>query len=412
MMKPTLHPSHLSRIQTSEIMILPVLLLSMIPALLETPFVAFENDTKTIHLNIDLILNNDVLIGDSITDVSAGSEGEIIVALYDLSQVRVFDREGNSLHNFGQRGRGPGDFQNIRTVSLLSGLIYALDGGANAKINIFNPADPDAIDTIGLPPLRTETGINVVNGILFIDDENILISYLPATSNDNIDMELTSSYYLVNSNSTDVKTLVFKSSANERYVTRTESGFINSAMPFGRTNHIAKLNDEIFHMWTGDDKIQVYNTNDWSNTRYFSVEELADQIELTEEDYRQYYRDRLNIDLENEMDNLAQLAAQNPGLRTSLISIQSMAQNFDKLHTTFPVYNQLLSCDNYLWITAPHYDRSIQHLKQLDADGNVLASGTLPVSVEVKDIKDGYLYGIDKDEDGFRTVVRYELEIR
>jgi len=395
-------------------MILPVLVLlfSLIPALLEPTSVAPVNDRKSIHPKIDLVLNNDVLIGDSVTDVSAGSEGEIIVALYDLSQVRVFDREGNSLHNFGQRGRGPGDFQNIRTVSMHSSLIYALDGGANAKINIFNPANPDAVDTIGLPPLRTETGRNVVNSIMLIDDDNILVSYLPATSNDNIDMAIASSFYVVNSKITDDKTLLFKSSANERYVTRTESGFINSAMPFGRTNHVARLNDEIFHMWTGDDKIQVYNSTDWSNTRYFSVKELADQIELTEEDYRQYYRGRLNIDLENDIDNLAQLAAQNPGLRMSLVSISSMAENPDKLHTTFPVYNQLLSCDSYLWITAPHSDRTIQHLKQLDADGNVLAAGTLPVSVEVKDIKDGYLYGIDKDEDGFRTVVRYELEIR
>ncbi len=96
----------------------------------------------------------------------------------------------------------------------------------------------------------------------------------------------------------------------------------------------------------------------------------------------------------------------------SLASVGSMIENRDKLHDTFPVYNQLLSCGENLWITAPHSDRTIQHLKQLDSAGNVLASGTLSASVEVKDIKDGYLYGVDKDEDGFGTVVRYEMSIK
>ncbi|MCH8558960.1 MAG: hypothetical protein LAT84_14150 [Balneolia bacterium] len=389
-----------------------VTLFSILSGVLSLSFIFSDDEKRTIHLSKDLVINNEVLIGDFLTDIAAGEQGEIVVAMNDLAQVRVFSKDGELVQTFGQRGRGPGDFQNLMSVSLHSGLIYALDGGANSKINVFDPADPDAAIAIGLPPLRTETGINVVNDKMLIDDEQLLITYLPATSNNNIGMELTSSYYLVNTSHSEDKSLIFESPARERYVARSETGFVNTTMPFGRTNHVARLGNRLFHMWTGDAEIQVYDMESWNNVGSISVDELADPIALEENDYRQLYRERLGIDSEDELEDLSARAANDMGLQMSLVSVTSMIENRDKLHDTFPVYNRLLSCGNYLWITAPHADRSKQHIKQLDGDGNVLASGTLPSSVDVKEIKNGKLYGTDQDDDGFGTVVRYEIDIR
>jgi hypothetical protein len=198
----------------------------------------------------------------------------------------------------------------------------------------------------------------------------------------------------------------------ERYVTKTEGGFINSEMPFGRTNHVALLDDKLFHMWTGDDKIQVYDTTNWNHTGHFTVDDVAEPIAIQENDYKQYHRERLGLNSEENIKDLRDRAVNDRSLQMILRSVSSMSENRDVLHDTFPVYNQLLSDGDHLWITAPHADRSVQHLLQLDATGNVLAAGTLPGSVEIKHINDAHLYGVDEDENGFTTLVRYSLQIQ
>lgn len=384
-----------------------MLYLTLLYLLIITP-----QDKKTIHLSEDLILDKDQLIGTYITDITTGEQGEIVVALYDLPGVKVFDEEGALMHRFGQRGRGPGDFRNLRSVSMYHGRIFALDSGPNAKINIFNTADPEAVETIGLPPLRTETALNSVVDLKRIDDEHFLATYRPMTSNKNIGEALTSSYYLVNSTNRDDKTLIFESPMRERYVTQTEGGFINTEMPFGRSNHVALLDDKLFHMWTGDDKIQVYDTINWNHTGHFTVDDVAEPIAIEENDYKQYHRERLGLNSEEDIKDLRDRAVNDRSLQMILRSVSSMSENRDVLHDTFPVYNQLLSDGDHLWITAHHADRSVQHLLQLDATGNVLAAGTLPGSVEIKHINDAHLYGVDEDENGFTTLVRYMLEIQ
>ncbi|MFW6347967.1 MAG: 6-bladed beta-propeller, partial [Cyclonatronaceae bacterium] len=369
-------------------------------------------DDKSIHLSEDLVIGSDQLIGAYISDVSAGEQGEIIVAIPNRAEVKVFSKDGDFLHAFGQRGRGPGDFRYLQNASMRFGLIYALDGGPNAKINIFDPADHETIQTIGFPRLETESALMSVVNFLFIDDEQVLATYRPMTSNGNIEDELRSSFYVVNTTIRDDKKKIFTSPARDRYVTRTEGGFINSRMPFARNNHVAILNNELFHMWTGDEKIQVYDLENFDNTGFITVDEVADQIPLEEHDYVRYYRDQLGIDPQEDIDNLAARAANDKGLQMSLRSIASMNENRDQLHDTFPVYNQLLSDGDHLWLTAPHTNRELQHLLQLDAEGQVLASGTLPARMEVKDIKDRYLYGLSEDEEGFTTVIRYALDIR
>ena len=91
-----------------------------------------DDGKKSIQANLDLVLDNDQLIGTYITDITTGEQGEIVVALYDLPGVKVFDEEGALMHRFGQRGRGPGDFRNLRSVSMSHGRIFALDSGPDA----------------------------------------------------------------------------------------------------------------------------------------------------------------------------------------------------------------------------------------------------------------------------------------
>lgn len=388
------------------------ILFSVLTGVLSSESLSPDDEKKTLHFTKDLVIHNDVLISDFITDIVVGDQGEIVVAMNDLAQVRVFGPDGELLQAFGQRGRGPGDFQNLMSVSLQSGLIHALDSGANPKLNVFNPADVEATSTVGLPPLRTETGINIAIDKMLISEEKVLVTYLPTTSNDNIGTELTSSFYLVDTSLNDGKTLIFKSPARERYVTRTESGFFNTAMPFGRTNHVTRLGDRVFHMWTGSAEIQIYDIESWNNIGFITVDELAEPIALQEEDYNRYYRERLGIESDDSMSELRARAANDMGLQMSLISVTSMIDNRDKLHDTFPVYDGMFSCGNYLWITAPHFDRNMQHIIQIDDEGYVLATGTLSSGVRVRHIKNGYLYGTDKDDDGFGTVVRFKIDLR
>lgn len=53
-----------------------------------------------------------------ISDVAVNSKGDIYVADRQLNEVRKFNKDGEYLLSLGRRGQGPGEFQNIKIVSV------------------------------------------------------------------------------------------------------------------------------------------------------------------------------------------------------------------------------------------------------------------------------------------------------
>ena len=53
-----------------------------------------------------------------ISDVAVNSKGDIYIADRQLNEVRKFNKDGEHLLSLGRRGQGPGEFQNVKIVSV------------------------------------------------------------------------------------------------------------------------------------------------------------------------------------------------------------------------------------------------------------------------------------------------------
>jgi DNA-binding beta-propeller fold protein YncE len=76
---------------------------------------------------------------DRPTDVAWDSAGNIFVA-DGLGNARVakFDRDGKFIKSWGQKGAGPGQFANVRSIAVdAQGNVYVADGG-NGRIQVFD----------------------------------------------------------------------------------------------------------------------------------------------------------------------------------------------------------------------------------------------------------------------------------
>jgi len=62
-----------------------------------------------------------------IGDVILGANGVIYVAQPQDGLIKVFDRTGQSIQTIGGRGRGPGEFEALRTIGFIGDTLYATD---------------------------------------------------------------------------------------------------------------------------------------------------------------------------------------------------------------------------------------------------------------------------------------------
>jgi len=77
---------------------------------------------------------------DRPTDVAWDGQGNIFVAdgLGNNARVAKFDRDGKFIKSWGQKGAGPGQFANVRSIAVdAQGNVYVADGG-NKRIQVFD----------------------------------------------------------------------------------------------------------------------------------------------------------------------------------------------------------------------------------------------------------------------------------
>ncbi|NQT79981.1 MAG: 6-bladed beta-propeller [Candidatus Aminicenantes bacterium] len=73
-----------------------------------------------------------------ISDIAVNSKGDIYVADRQLNEVRKFNKDGEYLLTLGRRGQGPGEFQNVKIVSVnINNDLIAFDSMLR-RINIFS----------------------------------------------------------------------------------------------------------------------------------------------------------------------------------------------------------------------------------------------------------------------------------
>lgn len=107
------------------------------------------------------------LPGDPVT-VATDSRGFFYVLTFaERDRVLAFDRNGSFTRSLGRSGQGPGEYQNIQHIEVVTGdSLYVYDGG-NARLTVLTPSWEDARAEV--LPGGIHRGIRLDDGALLIN---------------------------------------------------------------------------------------------------------------------------------------------------------------------------------------------------------------------------------------------------
>ncbi|NBC65454.1 MAG: hypothetical protein GVY07_07360 [Bacteroidetes bacterium] len=361
--------------------------------------------SQSIELNRVMEIGPDDLFGSFITDVHMGPDESVAVALNSLSQVHIYDLQGELINEYGRSGRGPGDFTNLRNVHVSESTIYAMNGGPGGNINAFERDNPENFRAFNLPRSGESSPVRM----WFLREKKFLIEYRPGYSNNNLNKTIKSTYSIISIEDESKLDQVFQYQSNEMYTIRSNGGFSISDMPFGRQNFIIPLQNVIIHNWSDE---KEFTKIDYGSANVIDVVEpqfSVERIPLNDQDYRQYSLKRLGISDSDNLSEIMQQLSSDPSSRVAMSTLKAKLENREELHSTFPIYRWLVGDTETICFGIPHEERSVTRVECTDLNGEQNRSGRIDSSVNILGLHDQYLYGTRALETGLTSVVVYEM---
>lgn len=349
-------------------------------------------------------IHPDQLQGSFITDVTVNSSGFITVALNDLARVRLYDRSGKLINEYGRRGRGPGDFTNLMTVELTDSIVYAMDSGPLGRIHAFDRDNPESYQTFLIP--RSPHGGAV--RMWHIGSDNFLVEFRPSYSNLNIEDNLISRFGLISLNNGDEIRPVFESRSNEMFVDQSDGGFSVSSMPFGRKNYIIPSGSHLYHNWSDE---FTFNKIELSTSKKSLVkpELTSDRVSIDDESYRNYFFNELGISIEDNIAEALEALSSDRSASLRLRTINAKIENRENLHDTYPAYKWVTGDSNRICFGMYTQNNSTNDVACMDEYGTILGRGTLTSNVEILSKQAVFIAGVKELEYGLKSVVLYKI---
>ncbi len=359
---------------------------------------------QEIHFQKVAEIHPDQLQGSFITDITVNSSGFIAVSLNDLAKVRLYDRSGKLINEYGRRGRGPGDFTNLMTVELTDTIVYAMDSGPSGRIHAFDRDNPESYQTFLIP--RSQHGSPLQ--MWHTEADNFLVEFRPSYSNLNIEDNLISKFGLISLNNGDEIRPVFESRSNEMYVDQSDGGFSVSSMPFGRKNYIIPSGSHLYHNWSDD---FTFNKIELSTSKKSPVNPglTSERLSIDDESYRNYFFNQLGFSTDDNINEALVALSSDRSERLRLRGIYSKIENRENLHDTYPAYKWVAGDSERLCFGVYTQNHLTNDVACMDENGTILGRGTLTSNVEILSQQGDFIAGVKELEYGLKSVVLYKV---
>lgn len=344
----------------------------------------FAQPPKEIRLLQDLTIGadeSDAFLGFWPVKIAVMSNGTIFIADPQAYSIKKFSKEGVFLGETGQQGRGPGDFDYLRSIeACFENQVCVLD--SNARISVFDAETLVLNYTIPVPlpegdRLWAPMGMKMADEGFVVWYNRTVSTSLP-NSADAIRIALVDlqGNFLIQ----DLKTV----RNNQLFVVKTP--FIwRTALPFGRTSHIdTGRPNTLFYGWSENIAIEKLNleqlTVDSVSYSHKSVKVTKDEIESVLNSFPP----------DTPQGQIFRKEAQIPG--------------------TYPAYDWFFADNqNRVWVAVNTEDRDNYMLCIFDHTGRLTGRSSLPKLVELQLVSNGYAYGVRKNKEGETTAVRFEV---
>ncbi|MEX0906198.1 MAG: 6-bladed beta-propeller [Balneolaceae bacterium] len=320
--------------------------------------------------------------------------GRVYIGDNQQKTVHIFQPDGSYLTNIGREGEGPGEFQWIGNMNILSNQLFIYDPNGR-RVNVYRLAaepdqdpysDPEFSQTINLSretwdEVPEQDFLNI--GLHSVrSDHSLLLSSQnsPLLYRDDPDYNGINRYYLTDPEGKDEPEMIFEQEIPKPIVTEW---FVLPPPFLGRELMAQSVDDRIFSTQTDDLLIKIHGPDGiYRRAFYYPFTKVA----LTREDAI------------NSMDEHEQL--------------QNAVRNMD-LPETWPVINQLFTDDrNQVWAATIVDDPEIYDWWIMKEDGELLARLPWPRNQDIRLVRNDFLYTRETDEEtGLQHIVRYSMDL-
>lgn len=342
----------------------------------------------------------EVFFGRLVENIAVDDSGRVFIADLAENTIHAFGSDGSYLRSFGRSGQGPGEFQFIRDLSVGDGAIHILEP-LRSKITLF---DLDSFEYIGEHEVSLENRQgNQPEWLewsieerffyrpskLFVrpDGTYLILFYDEGVGAlDNIDgRTYEASLYDPETDEFQHDILSFDYTG-QILIHESGEGFMSIfGVPYKRSSLFDYSDGQFVHGWSEEMLFRFYdNRGQHQKAFYYSYS----NINLTMDDVLTHY--------EGAGDELTN-------------AIKSDEQPY-----TWPAFRSLtLDDESQLWISTFSDGMDNYKWKILDDEGRLVATFLWPRNRELKVVKNGYAYTMERDfETGQQDVVRYKIDLR
>lgn len=325
-------------------------------------------------------LNDNLFFGD-IFDLVVDSQKNIFVADWQLKKLWIFNKKGDLIKQLGGGGKGPGEFSTLGSLTeAKGGKIAALDLSL-LRITYFDSThNALKAQVVNLAPKKSKTdyGATPIKIYSSSTSQNIYIEYNVSYSPGTSSVQRKRKIYVIKEKNLGSEPIL-NLPENDYLVEDTGGSIRVGPMPFGRKSLIQAHGNKIYVGWNDKISIRIYD----SEGNF--INEISDSnpnVSVTSNDIK-------NQDLS-----------------------KFYLRHKDQFPKTFPAFDWfIVDYQGRIWVAANTEDRKNYSLRVFDKSGTLIAKTSLTKTVKLQVIRDGYAYGIQRAENGKKSVVRYKVTI-
>ncbi|GEM_PF-1883795 len=337
---------------------------------------------ENLTLKRDLVID-DVRISSTLDlEVQVDAKGQIYIANKDQNSIWLYTSGGILKKRISRSGQGPGEFNNLGDIYLdQNGMLYGLDGNLS-KVAIFSPPSYKIRKEIIIQPVTGQS----MQKVIAPESSCCMITFFPYITLRH-PKQGKNWLYQINEKGNRQDT-VLSYFDDQMFVYKQQDNISTLEVPFGYKTFL-KVGPEgkIYLGKTDESQIRIFNKHgDFIKKMTIQHKSIPVPTKILDK-YRSFaYSDNRGAQIFKKL------------LETDVIP------NVKPIYDWFEVDDK-----QRIWMAVntkdpQHYSVRIYNLK-----GELITKTELSKAVELKEIKDGYAYGVKKGEKGLQSVVRYNI---
>lgn len=343
---------------------------------------------------------DEVFFGRMVENIAVDNSGRVFIADMTENKIHIYDYNGSYLQSIGRGGQGPGEFQLIWDMEIHDEKIHVLDY-QNFTISVFDLNTFDHIRDYDISLQNDQD--NQPSWIRWTREEGLF--YRPTNffvRADNTYVLLFSDEVVGSAHNIDGRT--YEASA---YDPQTGGFAEHDLLSFDWTGQVL-VHEE------GDGFMVMFRVP-YKRSSLFNFSNDQFVHGLSEEMLFRFY------DKDGEHQRAIYYPYSNAHLHFDEVLKHYEGADDDLIHAirsddqpeTWPAYHSLtLDDDNRLWVSTISDDQENYEWWVLDETGELMATFSWPRNRDLKKVKDGYVYTMERDiETEIQEVVRYKMNL-